>query len=88
MATFQQNLPESFREKLSSIVVTMGEGKKKKISDDKESFNADLIFSCVLYLLDIDQLNFSTLVNYELAPVPTPFLRTLESHDLYPQKLS
>ena len=49
----------------------MTEGKKKKKAVDQPSFNTELIFSRVLYLLGVHQLDFSTLFDYELAPVPT-----------------
>ena len=75
LADFQNNLPEGFRERLSSKVITMTEGKKTKKAVDKPSFNTDLIFSRVLYLLGVHQLDLSTRFDYELAPVPTSFFK-------------
>ena len=60
---------------LSSKVITMTEGKKKKKAVDQPSFNTELIFSPVLYLLGVNQLDFSTLFDYELAPVPTSLFK-------------
>ena len=71
LTQFQNSLPEGFRDKLSSKVTTMAEGKKNKKGAVTESFNTELIFSRVLYLLGIDQLDFTNLFNNELAPVPT-----------------
>ena len=72
---FQNSLPEGFRERLSSKVTTMAEGKKTKKNAVNESFNTELIFSRVLYLLGMDHLDFTTLFNYELAPVPTSLFK-------------
>ena len=46
-----QSLPESFREQVSAKVVIMAERKKAKEVAAKNSFNTELIFSRVLYLL-------------------------------------
>ena len=75
LTDFQNSLPEGFKEKLSSKVTTMAEGKKQKKSATKESCNTELIFSQVLYLLGMDQLDFKNLFDYELAPVPTSLFK-------------
>ena len=49
----------------------MAERKKNKKVAVKNSFNSELTFSRVLYLLGTEQLDFSELFNYELAPVLT-----------------
>ena len=41
----------------------------------KEGFNTDLIFSCVLYLLGMDQVEFKNLFDFELTPVPTSLIK-------------
>ena len=71
MKKFQESLPEGFRERLSSKVVTMTVPRGKKKKNGIETFNTDLIFSSVLYLLGTNQLDFSTLFNFGLAPFPT-----------------
>ena len=58
-------------ERLSTKDVTMAESKKTKSRLVVASFNTELIFSRVLYLLGNNQLDFTTLFNYELSPVPT-----------------
>ena len=70
MTEFQSNLPERFHERLSSKVITMSKRKRTKNLESK-TFNTDLIFSRVVYLLSMDQLDFYSFFNYELAPVPT-----------------
>ena len=71
MAEFCASLPQGFRERLSTKDVTMAESKKTKSRLVVASFNTELIFSRVLYLLGNNQLDFTTLFNYELSPVPT-----------------
>ena len=58
-------------ERLSTKDVTMAESKKTKSRLVVASFNTELIFSRVLYLLGNNQLDFTTPFNYELSPVPT-----------------
>ena len=65
------SLKGSFRERLSTKDVRMAESKKTKSRLVVASFNTELIFSRVLYLLGNNQLDFTTLFNYELSPVPT-----------------
>ena len=72
---FQESLPEGFRERLSSTVVTMSEAKSKKKNSTVGHFSTDLIFYRVMYLLGTNQLNFSVLFNFELAPVPTSLFK-------------
>lgn len=75
MKEYQKNLPEGFRETLSMKVNTM---KKKEQKDSKKGqmiFNTEVIFSRVLYLLGVNRLDFSTLFNFELAPVPTSLFK-------------
>ena len=73
MAEFWASLPQWFRERLSTKVVTMAESKKKqnKRISVVASLSTQLIFSRLLYLLGNNQLDFTALFNYELPPVPT-----------------
>ena len=59
----------------------MTEGKKKKKAVYQPTFNTELIFSRVIYLLGVHQLDFSTLFDYELAPVPTSLFE--DTDDVY-----
>ena len=59
---FQHSLPEDFRERLSSKVITMANGKKNKKGAIKESFNTELIFSQVLCLLGMPRFTSSKAV--------------------------
>ena len=69
MTEFQRNLPEGFHEKLSSKVVIMLNRKKSKNFEPIKTFNTDLIFSCVVYMVSTDHHEFSAFYNYEFAPV-------------------
>ena len=67
MQQFQKELPDGFRKTLTTKVVLMtSKGKKTKKKDKENSYNTDLIFSCVLLLLGTNQIDFE-----ELAAVPT-----------------
>ena len=55
--------------------MTMSEAKSKKKNSTVGHFSTDLIFSRVMYLLGTNQLNFSVLFNFELAPVPTSLFK-------------
>ena len=46
-------------------------------------FNADLIFSCIVYLLSMDQLDFSAILNYELVTVPTSLFKDTVDQDMH-----
>ena len=65
---------ERERERLSTKVVTMAESKKTTRRLVVAPFNTELIFYRVLYLLENNQLDFTTLFNNELSPVPTSIL--------------
>ena len=71
MAEFCASLPQGFRGRLATKVVAMAESKKTKRRFVVVPFNTELIFSNVLYLLESNQLYFTTLFNYELSPVPS-----------------
>ena len=76
MIEFQKSLPEGFRERMSMKVVTMAEGKKVKNRDEIiDLYNTELIFSRVMYLLSVDQIELENIFNYELAPVPTSMFK-------------
>ena len=64
----QESLPEGFREKLSTKVITMASEVKKKQTKEASVKSTELIFSRVLYLAANGSIDFSTLFNYELAP--------------------
>ena len=68
----EQKLPDGFRKTLTTKVVLMtSKGKKTKKKDKENSYNTDLIFSCVLLLLGTNQIDFEDLFDFELAAVPT-----------------
>ena len=75
MKEYQKNLPQGFRETLSLIVNVMKKIEKKDLKKGQLIFNTEVIFSRVLYLLGVDKLDFSTLFNFELAPVPTSLFK-------------
>ena len=53
----------------------MAESKKKKQKDSPANINTELLFSRALYLAANGKIDFSTLFNYELAPVPTALFK-------------
>ena len=69
MKEFCSSLPQWSRERLSNKVITMAESKKTKQISVVAPLNTELIFSRVLYLMGDNQLDFTTLFNYELSPV-------------------
>ena len=71
MKEFCSSLPQGFKERLSTRVITTAESKKTKQISVVAPFNTKLIFSRVLYLMGNNQLDFTTLFNYELFPAPT-----------------
>ena len=73
MQQFQKELPDGFRNTLTTKVVlmTLAKDKKKKKKDKENSHNTDLIFSRVLLLLGTNQIDFEDLFDFELAAVPT-----------------
>ena len=73
MKEFQSSLPDGFRKAISSPVVTMKEDKKKKQGIHSETYNTDLLFSRVSYLVSIGHLEFERLFHFELSPFPTAF---------------
>ena len=73
MQQFQKQFPDGFRNTLTTKVVymTSAKDKKKKKKDKENSYNTDLIFSRVLFLLGINHIDFEDLFDFELAAVPT-----------------
>ena len=62
MIEFQKSLPDGFREKLSSRVVTMSEAKiKKRIAEAKPVYNTEAIFARAMYLISIDRIDLEQL---------------------------
>ena len=84
MKEFCSSLPQEFRERLSTTVMTMAESKKTKQISVVAPLNTELIFSRVLYLMGSNQLDFTTFFNYELSPVPTSMFHD-SGVDRYPK---
>ena len=62
MIDFQESLPDGFREKLSSRLVTMSEVKIKKwIAEAKLVYNTEVIFARAMYLISIDRIDLEQL---------------------------
>ena len=70
MKSFCDKLPNGFRERMTTNVKTMTIQKENKKEQITMQFNAELIFSRVMYLLGTDQLEMSSIFQYELSPVP------------------
>ena len=65
MTEFQCNLPDAFHERLSS---------KENLKTIK-TLERDMAFSRVVHLISMDELDFSSVFNYELAPVLTSIFK-------------
>ena len=62
MIEFQESLPDGFREKLSSRLVTMSEVKiKKRIAEAKLVYNTEVIFARAMHLISIDKIDLERL---------------------------
>ena len=57
--------------------------KEDKNLETMKIFNADPIFSYVVYLLSMDQLDFSAILNYELVTVPTSLFKDTVDQDIH-----
>ena len=76
MIEFQKSLPDGFREKLSSRVVTMSEAKiKKRIAEAKPVYNTEAIFARAMYLISIDRIDLERLFQFELASKPASLFK-------------
>ena len=63
---FVKGLPGSFYQKISPKVVTMKESKKGK-KPASETYNPELLFSRVFYLLSAGHIEMENLFDYEIA---------------------
>ena len=81
MQEFQKELPDGFRNTLTTKVVlmTLAKDKKKKKKDKENSYSTGLIFSSVLLLLGTSQIDFEDLFDFELAAFLHHFLKNQES---------
>ena len=70
MIQFQHSLPEGFRNTISNVICTMKKGKQQK-KEIVELYNSELLFSRVMYLLSINQIEVDNLFDYKLSPIPT-----------------
>ena len=74
MLQFQNNLPEGFRDTISTSVVPMNV-KKSKSKTNIQEYNTELLFSRVMYLMSIGEIELCDIFNYELSPIPTSLFR-------------
>ena len=44
--------------------------KAKRLTENMKTYDAELIYQWVMYLLSIDQISIENLFFYELSPVP------------------
>ena len=70
MLEFQNKLPEGFRDTIPTRVIPMSL-KKSKSNAATPEYNTELIFSSVMYLMSIGQIELGDIFNYELSPIPT-----------------
>ena len=55
--------------------------KAKKLTENMKTYDAELIYPWVMYLLSIDQISIENLFFYELSPVPVlPFSDSEEGY--------
>ena len=72
---FQKNLPDGSKTTLKTQIVTTSSNKKKSSYTEDPvviNYSTELIVSQVLHLVDNQQTDFSTILDYELAPLPVP----------------
>lgn len=72
---FQKNLPDGSKTTLKTQIVTTSSTKKKShYTEDPVviNYSTELTVSQVLRLVDNQQTDFSTIFDYELAPLPVP----------------
>ena len=70
MKEFEAALPEHFHNTIQKTVVTMKGMKKKVKTGDVVVYNTEVIYSCVMRLLNSTQSNLKDLFKFELYPVP------------------
>ena len=58
--------------------------KAKRLTENMKTYDAELIYPWVIYLLSIDQISVENLFFYELSPVPV--LLFSDSEEGYYQK--
>lgn len=58
--------------------------KAKRLTENMKTYDAELIYPWVMYLLSIDQISIENLFFYELSPVPV--LLFSDSEEGYYQK--
>ena len=69
MKEFEAALSERFYNTIPKTVVTMKEMKKKVKTGDIVVYNTEVIYSCVMCLLNAKQIDLKELFKYELSPV-------------------
>ena len=74
MLEFQNKLPEGFKATISRCVVPMSV-KKAKSNAATPEYNTELIFSRVMYLMSMGQIELEDIFNYELSPIPTSLFK-------------
>ena len=74
MNNFQASIPEGFRARLSTKMVTMAEETKRKAKNAVFQ-NYNTLFSQVLYVLRNNSLGFSTIFDYKLSPALTSLFK-------------
>ena len=67
---FEAALPEHFHNTIQKTVVTMKGMKKKVKTGDVVVYNTEVIYSCVMRLLNSTQINLKDLFKFEMYPVP------------------
>ena len=85
MKSYGDALPGGFRSTISTLVITMKKGKKKKNKEEiVEVYNTELIFSRVIYLLNSGKIKIDNLFDYELSPLAESIF-TKEGDPRYPK---
>ena len=70
MKKFETDVPAVFRNTFQKTVVTMKEMKTKVKTEDVVVYNAEVIYSCVMYCLNAEQIDLKYIFKYDLSSVP------------------
>ena len=72
LKSFKESLPEGFRSTIKQLVVPNGsKTKRRSKATTEESYDTELLFARVIYLLSTGEIKFEDLFDFELSRLPT-----------------
>ena len=75
MVHFEKNWPSSFSTPILKSVVTMAVAEKSVRVGDKDVYDVNLIYSCVLGLQHTRSIDLKDVLKHELVPIPTSMFK-------------